>query len=380
MTPHLVRRSWLCVATAPLVAITIASCSSSGGAAGGTDPTKDTSAAGCVSKAEAFLKPWDALPTKLPAGYTPLAKKPTPGGTIIRLVGPIASDNTSQRAQAVAAKTIGWTAKKITYNGSVEDLNAKFEQAISQKPTVISVSGQPAAGMQGPLADAKAAGIVVSLDNVVDRPVANPGYAVLTAGSETAKLMGQLNAYLFMRDSKCTGAVAIFDLPFPILKVQTDSFTATVKANCPACKVDYNALQISQIATPAGTSAMVSKLQSSPSTKYLYSVISDLSTGLPTALQQAGISGIRIFGSTPDANAILALRNKTATWWIDQSPVINGWTTLDGALRALDTGKVLQDNGQYPLAVLTQETGTASDDPTYPVGYQQEFKKLWTGS
>jgi ABC-type sugar transport system substrate-binding protein len=333
-----------------------------------------------MTKAEDFLKPWDTLPTKLPAAYTALAKTPTPGGTIIRLVGPIPTDNDSQAAQVEAAKTIGWTAKKISYNGSVEDLNAKFEQAISEKPTVIAISGQPATGVAQPLAHAKAAGIVVSLDNIVDPPTANPGYAVLTSGDKTAKLIGELNAYMFMRDSKCAGSAAIFDLPFPILKVSTDAFRATVKQNCSACKVSYHSLQVSQIATPAGTSAIVSALQSSPSTKYVYSVISDLSTGVATALQQAGLSGVRIFGSVPDAQAILALRNKTAAWWVDQSAIIDGWTQLDGALRAIESGKVLPDTGEYPLAVLTQDNVSSSDDPTYPADYQEEFKQLWTGA
>jgi ABC-type sugar transport system substrate-binding protein len=330
-----------------------------------------------MTKATDFLKSWNTLPESLPPQYTPLSKKPAAAGTVIKLVGPIPSDNISFIAQQAAVQAIGWTAKKISFNGSVEDLNAKFEQAISQKPTVITLSGEPATSIERPLADAKAAGIIVSMDNIVDSPTANPGFAVLTSGAPTAKLIGQLNAYMFMRDSGCTGSVAVFNLPFPILKVVTDSFTQTVHASCPACQVSYNELTINQIGTPAGTNAIVSALQSSPSTKYVYTIISDVATGLPAALSQAGITGIKVFGETPDANAIESLRKGTSAWWIDQSPVLNGWTELDAALRALDSGKVIQDNGHYPLAILTPQNVGSNDNPTYPLDYQSAFKKLW---
>jgi ABC-type sugar transport system substrate-binding protein len=289
----------------------------------------------------------------------------------------IPTDQTSFVAQEAAAKAIGWTAKEISYDGSVADLNAKFEQAISEKPTVITLSGEPATVIEQPLANAKAAGIVVSMDNILDSPTSNPGFAAMTSGAPTTKLIGELNAYMFMRDSGCKGSVAVFNLPFPILKVATDSFTQTVHANCPACQVSYNELTTNEIGTPAGTGAIVSALQSSPSTKYVYTIISDVATGLPAALSQAGITGVKIFGEVPDANAIESLRKGTSAWWIDQSAVLNGWTELDAALRALDSGKVIQDNGHYPLAILTPQNVGSNDIPTYPLDYQSEFKKLW---
>jgi ABC-type sugar transport system substrate-binding protein len=377
-------------AAAMIGMIAAAACSSSSGspssgntatAAGEASNAGNASTAAastCMSKATSFLQPYDSLPTTLASQYTPLKSKPAPG-TIIRLVGPIPTDNDSARAQQVAAKAVGWTAKSISYNGSIEDLNAKFEQAISEKPTVITVSGQPASGILQSINDAKAAGIIVSLDNILDQPTGYPGFAAVSSSTPTAQTIGKLNAYMFMRDSNCAGDVAVFDLPFPILQTEVKTFADTVKADCPRCKVSLNDLQVSQIATPAGTSAIVSKVQSSPSTKYVYAVISDVATGLPSALAAAGVSGVKIFGSVPDANALLALRNKQVLWWVDQSAIINGWTELDAALRAIETKGLVQDPGGYPLAVLTPRNVGSSDDPTYPSDYQAEFTKLWAG-
>ena len=101
-----------------------------------------------MAAANAFLKPWDSLPTSLSSAYTPLTSKPAPGGTVIKLVnGTIPSDGQSYQQQTIAAHTIGWTAKEIIFDGTVADLNTKFEQAVSDKPTAIVVSGWPPAAL-----------------------------------------------------------------------------------------------------------------------------------------------------------------------------------------------------------------------------------------
>lgn len=372
--------------TLSLAALAIAGCSSAGSSAsaGGTTAAAATGAAtatqsACMTKVNQFLKPWDTLPTTLPAAYTPLTKTVPAGQTVIRIVGPIPSDQDTYTAQVAAAKAIGWTPKEITEDGSVQGITNAFNQAISEKPTVITASID-ATEIPGPLAAAKKAGILVSLSSQLVPATGTTGLAAMSNAGATTKVIGELNAYMFMRSSDCAGSVAVFNLPFPILKVGTDEFTATINKVCPACKVSYNLIQTADIGTPAATSAIVSALQSSPSTKYAYTVIGNLADGLETALNQAGMSGIRIFGQVPDDNSIAALRNSTNAWWIDQSSTVNGWTELDAALRVLTTGKPYNDTGAYPLAILTPTNVPAGTSaPTYPLNYEQEFTNLWHG-
>lgn len=364
-----------------MVAATVAACSSTSSSTSGAvaAATNGAGTSSCVSAADSYLKPWDSLPTTLSSVYTPLSKKPAPGGTVIKLVnGSIPSDNESYQQQAIAARTIGWTAKEIVFNGTVEDLNAKFEQAISDKPTAITLAGWPPAALQKPLADAKAAGIVVGFSSVADLASSYPGYASNTNGAVTARQIGELNAYMFMQDSGCKGSVAIFSLPYPVLTVATDAFQATVKSHCPDCTVSYDSLQASDIGTPAVSNAVVSKLQSSPSTKYVYTIIGNVADGLAPALSQAGVSGVKIFGQVPDDASIAALRNGTNAWWIDQNALIDGWTELDGILRAMQAKEPVSDTGGYPLAILTpKNVPTGTSVPVVPADYQSEFTKLW---
>ncbi len=380
--PH--RRSLAATAGVAAVAATLVACSSgtSSSTASTAAAAAATSASGtssCRTAANDYLKSWDSLPTSLSSAYQPLSKKPAPGGTVIKLVnGTIPSDNESYQQQAIAAQAVGWKAKEIIFNGTVEDLNAKFEQAISGKPTAITVSGWPPAALQRPLADAKAAGIVVGLSSVSDPATSYPGYASNTNGAATAKQIGQLNAYMFMRDSGCKGSAAIFNLPFPILVIATNAFQATVKAHCPDCTVSYNEVQSSNIGTPALPSAVVSKLQSSPSTKYVYAIIGNVADGLAQAFTQAGLSRVKIFGQVPDSTSIAALRQGTNAWWIDQNSLLDGWTEMDGILRVIEAKHPISDTGGYPLAVLTpQNVPGGTGIPVLPADYQNEFKKLW---
>lgn len=380
------RRSLAATAGFAAVAVTLVACGSGNsattsttGSAAAAAATGGSATSSCLAAANAYLKPWDTLPPSLSSAYPPLTSKPAPGGTVIKLVnGKIPSDNESFQQQAIAAQAVGWTAKEIIFDGTVADLNAKFQQAISEKPTAITVSGWPPAALQRPLAAAKAANIVVGLSSVADPASSYPGYASNTNGAATAKEIGQLNAYMFMRDSGCKGSVAIFNLPFPILRIGTSEFQATVKAHCPDCTVSYNEVQSSDIGTPALPSAVVSKLQSSPGTKYVYAIIGNVADGLAPALSQAGISGVKIFGQVPDTTSIAALRNGTNAWWIDQNSLIDGWTEMDGLLRALEAKKTVSDTGGYPLAILTpQNVPSGTGIPVEPANYQNEFKKLW---
>jgi ABC-type sugar transport system substrate-binding protein len=382
------RRSLAAAAGVAALAVALTACSSgssSSSSSSGAANANATAAAAaattssCMAAANAFLKPWDSLPTSLSSAYTPLTSKPAPGGTVIQLVnGTIPSDGQSFQQLSIAAHTIGWTAKDIIFDGTVADLNTKFEQAVSDKPTAIVLSGWPPAELERPLAAAKAAGVIVGLNSVSDLASSYPGYASNTNGAATSKEIGQINAYMFLRDSGCKGSVAIFNLPFPILTIATNEFQATVKAHCPSCTVSYNEVQSSDIGTPALPSAVVSKLQSSPSTKYVYAIIGNVADGLAPALTQAGITGVKIFGQVPDATSISALRSGTNAWWIDQSSLMNGWTALDGILRVLQAKHPISDTGGYPLAVLTQQNVPAGTGiPVLPANYQSEFEKLW---
>ncbi len=378
------RRHGLLAGVVALIVLAGCSSSTSGHSAdGSTSTTGPAETSACVSAASSYLAAKGGVPTTLGAAYTPLPTKPTPGGTIIDIInGEIPTNNISGLAVEAAAKSAGWTGKILDFNGSVQDLNAKWEEAIAERPTAVISDGYPAAALATPLADARKAGVIAVLGSVADSPTSYPGFAGVSNGAAIYKALGELQAYLFMKASNCDGHVAVFNLAgFPVLEVDTDEFRQVVAQKCPLCKVTYGAIQPSDIGTPADTNQVVSALQADSSIKYVYTTVADTVDGVLPALSAAGITGIHIFGNTPNSTAIGALQKGTNSWWLSQSPQINGWGEAYLAMRINET-HTPYELPTAPIAVITPQTvsHTSTDVPTYPTNYEQLFVQLWHGT
>ncbi|MFC4943152.1 hypothetical protein [Pseudonocardia sp. GCM10023141] len=167
-------------------------------------------------------------------------------------------------------------------------------------------------------------------------------------------------------------------MDYPILKVSSDEYTKVIREGCPSCRVDVINIQPKDIGTPAATAQMVSKLQADPSTKYAYTVIGDLGTGLAQALKPAGIDDVTIFGQVPNESSIADLRAGTSAWWVNQSSRINGMDMIDMAARISVTGTTQSDPGGYPLALLTKDNVPAGTSaPVVPSDILDRYRQTW---
>jgi ABC-type sugar transport system substrate-binding protein len=370
-----------------MIAALLAACGSSGNTKDGAGVSATTqgatqasaSTAACIARANAFLAPYESLPTTLPSQFTPLPRTPVSGGTIIRVSdGQIETDVQSGQQMAAVASSFGWTGKFIVENGTIADLNAKIIEAVSEKPQVIVTDGNEPGEIATSLAAAKSAGIVVVLGAVVAAPTGYPGFSAVENGSSVYSLVGDVEANLFMASSKCAGDVHVVNIPYPILRVGTTEFENVVKSECSACKVSYQEIPTSDLASQVGTSAVVAAVESDPKTNYIYATISNVADGLSSALSQAGIKNVAIFGQTPDPDSIAALQSGSKGWWIDQSSAIDPWETAYVGLRALETHQTVNLTVN-PFGILTSQNVPKgiSTPPVYPSNYAQLFKQLW---
>lgn len=371
-------------AAAGVVAILLCSSCSTSSSAQNTSASGGSSSAAttaCIDATQKFLAPYAKPPTALPAAFTPLSKPPAPGGTIIRLVQQaVPADQALVPAEAAAAKSIGWTAKAIDYDGSVQDLNAKLTQAIAEKPTVIGVSAADPASIPLPLAAAKRAGIVVSITGSPDNgPTGFPGYSAASYGSKTGLKIADIMANWVMNDSKCNAHVAVANLAGnSVSELETTRIKADLAATCHACTLNSVPVQEQQLGSPSVTNAIVSALQAAPSTNYLIATLGNITDGLAASLGQAGLGHVKIVGATPDPASIKALQNGTDAMYVGISPEITGYVELDAALRSLDAHALVFDD-DLPLTVLTQSNVPKGSTaiPAYPADFASLFQKAW---
>jgi ABC-type sugar transport system substrate-binding protein len=373
------KRAFLSVALC-IAALVVSGCSTSDTTAtGSTGSTGDNGPmSDCVKTAAANLKPFERIPTHLPAYFTPLAAAPKPGKKIIYLANSNPYEQIVAKSLAEAADAVGWSAEAINFEPTVEDLNAKFMQAISQHPDVIATDGWPIAEIQQSVDAAKKAGIVVADGAVTDVPRDTTGFAATMNGASSNQEIADIEANWVAMDSKCTGHVAQFGLPYAVLRVQNTQFEKTLKTVCPDCKTSYTELQNADIGTPAATNAIVSAVQADPSIKYVGMPIGAIDAGLQAAFAQAGVTDVKIFGGAPATAEYAAMKQGDGSMWVASSPALAGWVLLDAVLRVLNTGKAFPGFVE-PEVMLTSDNipADATENTAYPTDYQQEFKTLW---
>lgn len=377
-------------------ALVAVACSSSGGSttnssagnpSSGNPPSSaagapSTSAAGsaCVTKAQSTLQPWLKQPTSLPSGLEPLSQAPKPGGTIIKMtLNGLPSDQSVYSAIQQAAKAIGWTAKQISWDGTVEDLNSKIIQAVSEHPSIITISSQPTASLQQAFAAAKQAGVVINMEAADVPPTGYPGYSSTELTNASFDTMSQVIASWIENDSQCSAHVAIVTLQgiaaqlYSAKKIKDD-----LAADCPDCKSTTYEVSPSDIGSPKITNQITSALQADPSIKYVALSLGNLSDGLAASLNQAGLTGVKIVGQVPDPASIAALHDGSNSMWMNLSLPLDGYMETYAGLLAMDKQAAVTVN-DFPLSMLTTDNvpSGSGDAPTFPTNYPDLFKQLW---
>lgn len=359
------------------LALTLTAC---GGSDSDSPSASATGSAECLDSVSTFLQDYQELPTKLAPDLKPLAEKPEPGGKVIQIVnGSITNDVRTNNALKRAAASVGWTAEGISYDGSPEDLAAKYDRAIAENPDAILTAGPPAAVYAKQLAAAQEAGII-SIMNSGQEPVdMTTGPQATLNGADAYDLQGQANAYKFLDAVKCAPTkVIVATLDFPALNTMVKGFTTVVEEQCPDCTIKTTKLDAAALGTPAATNSVLASLQSDPSVKYVFASLANAVDGLPVALASANLTDIHIFGSIPSEQSVTALQEGKNDWWVTQSPEIDGWSMLHEALLAKADDTTVSLTGTA-IGFLTPDNipSDATAPPSYPTDYEEQFKELW---
>jgi ribose transport system substrate-binding protein len=203
-------------------------------------------------------------------------------------------------------------------------------------------------------------------------------------GRPYVKDNGKKIASYIIAKSNGKAHVAIFSLQvFPILTTFVDSFTATMKKDCPNCKVTSVNQQLSDVGTKIPGS-VVSTVQRDPSISWAVFSFGDLAFGVSAALRGAGMAGkVKIGGETPTAADIKALKTGQENVWIGFPIAILGWRIADMAARdSVGDSLTAAEATPLPGQILDNDNigSTPLDENGAYIGfpdYQEQFKKLW---
>jgi ribose transport system substrate-binding protein len=374
------------LALAAAGSLALSACSSNGSSSSGGTAGTGTAAKASSYNASAAAKVVDAAlknPTLIGI-TTPLTKKPPTGEFIVIVGTPTPVALLKDEAMAAAGRALGWRVVRLVEGTTPEAPAQTMMQAIQLKPDMILFSGTDLATLSAPLKQAAADHIPVlaetvtgsKTDSIISTAIDGPSYEAYTA---------YLMANYVAMESKGKADVALVNLPiFPILNAYASAFKSDLRSVCPGCRVTDLDQPPNYVDTQTPGN-IVSVLERSPSINWIVYTVGDLSLGVDSALQAAGMLGkVSIGGNAPDQTNLVALKNGTETAWTGFSTPILGFRDADMMARYF-AGDSLSSAGEpllLPTQILTksnigQASLTSAGNYQGVSNYVQQFSTLW---
>jgi ABC-type sugar transport system substrate-binding protein len=386
------RRRAVSMSMVGLVVLTLVAAACGSSSRSSTSPSSDSSATASLAStsgsaagkalaaAEAVVNP--SVRVQAPIGITAkLNRRPPNGKTVYWLEANVAVIQALTPFIKQATTALDWNLKIITYTyGDATSLISAIEEAVAAKANFISFVAAGLDTASPAVAQAKAANIPVyefaGFDNAEGK--ANGIYA------DVVGPQWEIDAYSAEMDY----SVVQHHGPAGVLFVGDSTKSAQIingsKAGfrkvCPTCDLQYLSLAPADLSNGSAPGQIVSILQREP--KITNVVVTEQSeyTGLPQALDAAGMKEISIQMADPDANALQGLQQGILPAVIPFTSGSGVFAMVDAMAR--DSIGQFYNRAQYaslPFAIWTEKVHPNPVPVTYggPPGFQQSFEKLW---
>lgn len=277
-----------------------------------------------------------------------------------------------------AAQTMGIKLERVRAGQAANTVASAFETALAQKPSAVIVGAIPIELWERQGKEIQEAGIPIVTTGILGTE--ELGITAPLSGAPEGELVGKLLANYVLAEMDPGATVAVYDVPeIPVTGLIAETFSSELEAICAECSVRAVHIPAKEIGTTSpGT--IVSDLQANPDSTVAVFASEELQTGLPAALQAAGIEVETLgFAPTPSNLQYMKEGKETAALGLDL-PVVT-WTMLDQAAREIVGQKLtgLQAEGLSVNQFLRPEDITF--DPSkgwtgYP-NYAEMFAELW---
>ncbi|MTD12554.1 substrate-binding domain-containing protein [Nakamurella sp. YIM 132087] len=386
------RRSTRALIACGIAALVLSGCGGTSDSGGSSASTAATSPAGQTTPSSASAggsgssSPTSASGTDAATVFAEFATRPTSIGMTEPITAPIPTGKTigfidcgasicKQEAQIMgeAGQILGWTIKPYLTDGSVQQVQNAFQQALNDNVDGLVYAGTPQSAVAKYLKEAEDKGVKVV--SIATSEGATNGVLNVIAGPETED-PGKVWASFIGADSGGTGKALYATIPdFPINLARDASLEKNMPLLCPGCSYETINISFTQSGKDA-PSLITSYLRSHPDVKYVIQATDFLGIGLPAALKAAGLNDIKIIGLGPDTvnlGYIAAGQQAMSVYF----PLFEDTFAAADALARAFAGQP-QVAWQPPVWALTKEN-LPSTDTLFPVvvDYKEQFSKIW---
>lgn len=355
----------------------LAACSSSSSNSGGAASTG--SASNKYPALTATVSKLLQRPTTI--GITDPIKSPIPKGKTIAFIqcgSPICASLGNDLAAAAAQ--VNWKVDRINAGLSAETINAAWGQAVSTKPDAVVASGTPRVLFNTELA--QLAALKIPVVDLTTADTAGNGLTQVFGGPDQYSGQGKNIADYMLVNSgdKTVNALSVTISAYPNVALVGKGVSAEIKAQCSSCTADILDVPATSIGSDL-PSRITSYLSAHPKVNWVYVGFADMVTGLPAALNSAGLGGVKIV--TLSTNPTIATymkngQNLVMATGFDVTEMM--WRSVDYLARTWTGSSTTQntDESTLPSWFVTKDNlPSATDNFPYVADYQAEYEKLW---
>jgi len=279
---------------------------------------------------------------------------------------------------ASASKVLGWSYHTLATTGTPSSVQAAWQTAVQQKPSVVYTSGFNRSVFNTQLLALKGLGIPV-IDYATTDPPGN-GITLMMGPPNEVGAEGQQLADFIAADSHNNANTLLVYVPaYAILASVTTAFNAQYHKLCPGCALASMDLAATAIGTTA-VQQVVTYLRANPKVNYVAFTLDGAAIGLPAALKAAGLSNkVKFLGASPSVENLgyVAAGEEAAT--VNQDYYGEMYEMADAAGRTFLHEKVAGVDPttiQYWVETKSNLISSTGFGPVVP-NMIAKYKKLW---
>jgi ABC-type sugar transport system substrate-binding protein len=377
----------LILATAAALVVSVSACGSSSDDDGSSTPSTSgastastaSAASPVIEAARAMVEAKSKAPTDI--GVSEPLKSSVRGKKVVfeQCLAPICALIGSQVKDA--AQHLGVDVQVISTGATPDSITKAFNSGVAANPDAMIASTIPSVLWSAQAEQLRKKGIPILTNAANVEPKDKDAVVAEFYDDKVTASVGEEDAAWVISDSEGKGkSVYVFTPEFQGLLPQVNAYKDRLAKDCPECSFERLDVKSSDVGKVI-PGRVVSYLQQHPDVKYLLFQYGDLATGVPQALKNAGIEGIKIAssgGGPVNYQYIQAgEQDRDLSLYLD----VYGWQLMDATARAMAGQEVTVP--ALPDGWITKANSDFDPKKQPPFGnpdWKQEFLTLWEAS
>lgn len=327
-----------------------------------------------VDGAKKLLAMWTSTPTEIGISEPIKGKVPT-GKKIAFMNCGVEVCIALGKAVKEAATILGWTVEDVNVGASPDEISGAWNRVAAGDYDGVIASGLPSVLFADAVDKLKKKGVPIAECCVADD---NPGITAIVGDSTVPPTGKQYAAWVAADSDGKANTLWVGSADFPIIATLKSNFDEGMKSWCPGCKVADIDIPAAEIGTTMPTK-IAAYVRSHPDVNYIALGYDGFATGLPQALQDAGVADkVKFIGD--DALPM----NKQMVMDGQQGASIafpiyeEMYAAVDALARTYAGESVEPSLSMLPLQIYTKDNinDPSKFEPLVP-DYKEQFMKLW---